>query len=363
MSLRPIQACLASLVVFMCAGCVEFQTDVPVERCVQGQPLKPLEPAVASRMAQCVAQAEAILAQSPADAFVALQGERLVMAWGDVHLPINTASVRKSVMRVLFGIAAERGLVDLDATLESIGVDDAKSPLLATERQATIRHLLQSRSGIYVEPLGEPPSWKMLRPERGEHQPGEAWFYNNWDFNALGTVFTVTTGLKLEQALDEFLAKPLGFESYCASHVTYQSGDQTEHAMYRFYMSAMDLARLGSLVLQDGQWMGRQLVSADWIAQSTRPVSQVRSLRPDSTYASYSYLWWIDDQGHVWAEGSGGQFIHIDRDADLVTVTRNNTGLSIPGRLWAPLGSPEDGITQAARDAHEALTRCLGGQP
>lgn len=343
-------------------GCIVLPTDVPLDRCDRGPPLDAAPAVARPEVEDCLAGVDALLAASPADAFVAVQGEQLVYAWGDVHLPSNTASVRKSVVSVLFGVAADRGLVDLDATLESLGVDDAASPLTAEERTATVRDLLQSRSGIYIEPLGEPESWAERRPARGTHAPGEAWFYNNWDFNALGTVFVQATGWSLEDAIAAWLADPMGFETYCPTHVTYQAGGETtEHPMYRIYMSAMDLARLGSLMLEGGRWRGEAVVSEAWVEESTRRVSDVRALVPDSPYASYGYLWWIDDEGDVWAEGSGGQYIHVDRAERLVTVTRNNTGSSIPGRLWYAAAQTEDGIAEAARDAHAEVAACLEG--
>jgi hypothetical protein len=54
-------------------------------------------------------------------------------------------------------------------------------------------------------------------------------------------------------------------------------------------------------------------------------------------------LWWVDaDTGRVWASGSGGQFLIIDRPNQLATVVRNNTGASIPGRLWYTMAQVED---------------------
>lgn len=86
------------------------------------------------------------------------------------------------------------------------------------------------------------------RPARGAHEPGSYWFYNNWDFNALGTVFERVAGMPLEQALSQWLAQPLGMQTFCPSHVTYQQASFTEHSMYRFYMSATDLGLIGALV-------------------------------------------------------------------------------------------------------------------
>lgn len=340
-------------------ACIPFDEYLPDTQCSHGPPL--LEDSSFSSTCRAAAIKE-IENNTVYDAVVVLRGNSVLVRWGEVDRPMNLASVRKSVISLLFGIAAEKGLVNLDATLEELGIDDAPQPLTAKERTATVRDLLASRSGIYLPPLGEAQSWASRRPARGAHDPGTFWFYNNWDFNALGTIFEKTTGIEIGRAISDWLAEPLGMQTFCPEHVTYQYEDFTEHPMWRVYMSTQDLARLGSLVLQNGQWNGKQIVPSAFITESTSEISDVREFIPDGIEDHYGLLWWIDnDTGRIWAAGSGGQFVIIDRQNNLVTIVRNNTGASIPGSLWYATAQEESEIQasgERAQAIHEEVLRC-----
>ncbi|MEO6363386.1 MAG: serine hydrolase, partial [Caldimonas sp.] len=120
------------------------------------------------------------------DAYVVVHRGAIVHAFGAIDKPMNLASVRKSVLSVLYGIEVDRGRIDLDKTVADLGLSD-KGGLSDGERTATLRQLLQSRSGIYHPAAYETGAMKAERPYRGSHAPGTFWYYNNWDFNALGT--------------------------------------------------------------------------------------------------------------------------------------------------------------------------------
>lgn len=80
-------------------------------------------------------------------------------------------------------------------------------------------------------------------------------------------------------------------------------------------LSAMDMAKLGQLYLNGGTWAGRQLVSADWVAESTRQHS-----RWEKENLSYGYLWWLADaDGQACAAmGDGGNVIYFNRQTNMV---------------------------------------------
>ena len=119
---------------------------------------------------------------------VIVQCGRLVYEWGDPTQKITTFSVRKSLISALYGIYSAEGKIDINETLEQAGIDDSPSPLTKDERQARIVDLLRARSGIYHAADFETDFQRKTRPARGSHAPGTFWFYNNWDFNALGTI-------------------------------------------------------------------------------------------------------------------------------------------------------------------------------
>lgn len=262
------------------------------------------------------------------DAFIAIKNDSILASWGEVDLPIMTHSARKSIMSVLYGIAIDKGYLKLNQTLAELGIDDAKAPLTATEKECTIRDLLMSRSGIYIEASGETQEMKDARPKRGQHKPSEFFYYNNWGFNVLGTIFEKQTKLSIGQAIEEWLAKPLGMKHFRESFVEYKQQDYTEHRQYIIYISAEDMARIGMMMANDGRWQGTQIVNENWVKESTTPYS--KDSGGNEPCDMYSYLWWNDTKNQsYWASGWGGQFMIIDKANKLVVVSQNDTGRSL----------------------------------
>jgi CubicO group peptidase (beta-lactamase class C family) len=267
------------------------------------------------------------------DAYLVIHRGVLVHAYGDIHKPMNLASIRKSVLSVLYGIQVDRGAIDLNQNLAALQITDKKG-LSDIERTATVRQLLQSRSGVYHEAAYETEHAKKQRPERGSHAPGTHWYYNNWDFNALGTIFQRRTGKTVFEALLTDLAQPLQFEDFrYPQDTSFRHERSSDHPAYLMYLSARDLARIGLLVSRNGRWRGRQIVSATWLRESTTPYSRVGG------GTGYGYMWWMPYAAFptwqqpggqlVLANGVGGQFMLMDRERDLVVVHRVDNS-----RLW-----------------------------
>jgi len=146
-----------------------------------------------------------------------VQGGRVVDQWGDVDKKIEVRSIRKSFLSALYGIHVSDGRIDLGKTMAEIGIDDLPPALTAAEKQATILDLLRARSGIYHEAARETPGMRAKRPARGSHPPGTFWYYNNWDFNVLGTIFEKLTGKGIFEDFAQQIAKPIGMEDYVVS--------------------------------------------------------------------------------------------------------------------------------------------------
>ncbi len=267
------------------------------------------------------------------DAYLVIHRGVLVHAYGDIGKPMNLASIRKSVLSVLYGIHVARGDIDLKQNLAELKITD-KGGLSDLERTATVRQLLQARSGVYHEAAYETANAKKRRPERGSHAPGTFWYYNNWDFNTLGTIFQRRTGQNVFEALYADLAKPLQFEDFrYPQHTRFKYERSSDHPAYLMDLSARDLARIGLLVSRDGKWNDRQIVSTAWLRESMTS----HSMAGGGT--GYGYMWWIPHVAFpswqqpgsqlVYADGVGGQFMLIDRKRDMVVVHRVNNS-----RLW-----------------------------
>ncbi len=266
---------------------------------------------------------DALLAAGGSTALLAVRDGRVVFERGHHAHRSSVASVRKSLIGVLYGIAIEAGEIDLDATLEDLGIDDL-SPLTPVEKQATIADLLKSRSGIYHPCVyGMEPG----RPARGSHAPGTFWYYNNWDFNALGTVYRQETGRTLAEAFQKFVAEPLEMQDFTAEDIFDVPGPESRHPVYKMRLSGRDLARVGQFFLKGGVWEQHRIVPEQWVRDSTMVWSDLGGGR------GYGYLWWIaeanapgDSLSTEWpifyASGAGGQYIIVIEALDLVVVHR-----------------------------------------
>jgi CubicO group peptidase (beta-lactamase class C family) len=254
----------------------------------------------------------------------------VVDAWGDITRNYLCHSVRKSLLSALYGIYAAEGEIDISKTLQELGIDDY-TPLTEAEKQATVADLLRARSGVYIPAAGEAPAMKAMRPERGSHAPGTFWYYNNWDFNALGTIFDQETGEEnIYQAFKTRIADPIGMQDYPIEDLQYYYEPYSMHPYYGFRMSARDLARFALLFLREGRWQGQQIIPADWVRESTATYSETG---PDS---GYGYMWWTGVKGGLfpnvevkehsyYASGWGGHEAIVLPYRKLVIVHRVNT--------------------------------------
>ncbi len=268
---------------------------------------------------------------------IALKDNEIIFEKGDTEKLINLHSARKSIMSLLIGIAKEKGLLKLDESLESLGIDESKTPLTKQEKTATIKDLLMARSGVYLQAEAEVQSAKDNRPKREQYKPGEFFFYNNFDFNVLGAILEQKTGKSIGEFMEEYLAKPLGMQDFSSSNVVYDSPwpipnkSLSDYPVYWIFMSARDLARVGSLVAQNGKYNNKQIISTQWLEESFIPYSKMSDYNIDKKpLDAYGYLWWLDtDKNLIWADGYGGQYMLIDPATDLVFVQRNFTGNSL----------------------------------
>ena len=253
-------------------------------------------------------------------ALMIIQHGRAIARWGDTSRKVNMASVRKSLLSALYGSAVAEGRIDLSATLAELGIDDTAPKLTAEEKSATVRDLLMSRSGIYHPAAHETADIKRKRPARGSHPPGSFWFYNNWDFNALGTIYRRQTGEDIFASFEKRIAGPIGMEDFSAKDGRYALENLSEHPAYPIRLSARDAARFGQLFLNDGKWGNRQVVPASWIRESTTAHSWAARIRQ-----GYGYMWWTlpeDSWGPnaFYASGYGGQIIAVVPSKALVVV-------------------------------------------
>jgi len=275
-------------------------------------------------------------------------------------------SASKSVTSLLVGIAIDRKLI--------AGVDEPVLkffPDYAAVKQPgwdaiTLRHLLTMSSGIqwdearaWTDPKNDEPhlvtepdplGYVLSRPIAAP--PDALWTYNGGGTELLGNIIERVSKLPLEAFAREVLFQPLGISD--VEWKSYKNGKIAAAAGVR--LRPRDAAKIGQLVLNRGQWNGRQIVSADWIAQSITPRFQAVGYFGSTQF--YGYQWWMGrslaggkEIKWVGAFGWGGQRIFIVPELDLVMMT-----------TAAQYGQPKEGLAAmdilsnivipSVRDAH-----------
>ena len=278
--------------------------------------------------------AELIRDESNTTGLVVVDRGRVVFRFGDIEELSYVASVRKSILAILYGDWVENGVIDLETTIGELGMDDIGG-LLSIEKTATIEHLITARSGVY-HPASYSGDDLDEAPARGSQEPGTYMLYSNWDFNAAGFVFEKLTRRDIYDELQSQLATPLQFEDWDRS-IQKKAGDLTvsQYAAYPIWVSTRDMARIGYLMLRGGEWRGRQVVSKDWVGRITSVVTPLEEMNPIDRrdgYLGYGYMWWIWDgpkavgpfEGAYTARGAWGQYITVFPKLDLVLAHKTN---------------------------------------
>jgi CubicO group peptidase (beta-lactamase class C family) len=126
-------------------------------------------PAAAGWSAEQLKSAEEWSGHMGSTAVIVIHHGAVVAEWGDTAAKTQLASVRKSLLSALIGIAVERKQISLNQPIGELGIDDNEPSLTAEEKTATVRELLQARSGIYHAALYKTPAMAARRPPRFSH--------------------------------------------------------------------------------------------------------------------------------------------------------------------------------------------------
>jgi uncharacterized protein (TIGR03437 family) len=252
----------------------------------------------------------------------------------------HVASISKSFLSALTGIAIEQGLAHLEDRWFDAFPEYATAPLDPRTTSLTIRHMLTMSPGLawtddtitswMLDSSGQYPDWlRFTLQQPFENPPGEAFHYNTGNTHLLSAFLTHRTGLATRDFAVLNLLAPLGITDFdwwrdCNWPHYYTGG-------WGMVLQARDVAKLGYLYLHDGLWEGRQIVPKAWVRASTAP--QIRSGPEADDF--YGYLWWLGNWRGFFipqASGHGGQRIWFSRELNLVAVTTadtaNDTGLS-----------------------------------
>ncbi len=242
-------------------------------------------------------------------------------------------SCTKSVTSLLLGIALDRHK-DVK-TDQSIFTFFPEYNSLKTEGREKIKlkHVLTMMAGFQWDDIPNEmwvvdDCFQYIFSRSLETKPGEKFIYNSGCSILLGGVINFLETKNTQVFADNFLFTPLGITEYIWE--THKDG--TLQCGSGLSLRPRDMAKIGLLVLNDGVWQNKQVVSKEWIRESTRPHVK------ESKYFDYGYQWWYRSRNNLqwWkkpksvspkehdlitALGAGGQFIMIIRDLNLVIVT------------------------------------------
>jgi CubicO group peptidase (beta-lactamase class C family) len=243
----------------------------------------------------------------------------------DLH---RLASVTKSVSSLLTGIAIDRKeIAGVDAPL--IDFFPHHEDLFKNEwKTVTLKHLLTMSIGTsWTEEEADRTHgtgdafFRELLSRSFSHTPGEQWQYVSANVNLLGGVIKKATGVHADEFAADHLFEPLGIKKW--------SWDYGMVDGYRLMDGSLslrprDMAKLGALITGHGRWKNKQIVSEEWIRESTSP----HAIPSENAPEKYGYLWWLfylpsnaGLQEAVIANGKGSQFIAVFPALDLVVVT------------------------------------------
>jgi len=236
---------------------------------------------------------------------------------------VASFSMAKSITSILIGCAIEDGLIKSTEEPITNYLPELKENGF---EEITIKDLLNMTSGIefnesYYNPFGQAASiyyGKNLKKEIGklklEYKPGTKFSYSSGDSQLLGLVLTsALKGKSISEYLEQKIWIPLGME-YNASWSLDNKNDGIEKTFCCLNARAIDFAKIGRLYLNKGNWNGTQIVSEEWVNESTKV---------DTTNGGVKYYqnqWWILKEGAFEAQGILGQFIYVNPDKNLIIV-------------------------------------------
>lgn len=243
--------------------------------------------------------------------FLIAQGESLLcedyLYWSDN--PVALRSITKSIAGLAVGLLFDQLLID--------GVDTRLSDFLPAIRYSdkqtiTLRHILTHSSGLdgcsprEIEQADS--ALELLLAASLSGVPGEKFEYSNLAVYFISALVESLTS----QTVDNYIAANIFSHLEIENYVWHRDPAGSSHCMAGLSLTARDLAKFGQLILNEGQWRGRQVLSREWMRSSTLQIQARDPIR--------GYLWWLkanDLKSQTEAKSSSGDFIrYVSSDGE-----------------------------------------------
>jgi CubicO group peptidase (beta-lactamase class C family) len=96
-------------------------------------------------------------------------------------------------------------------------------------------------------------------------EPGTDWYYGDGNPQIMSGIITRASGKTMRELADEFLFEPMGIKQYLWEN----HSDGLTFGGMGLWLKPRDMAKIGKLMLNGGNWEGRQLISNEWVSAST----------------------------------------------------------------------------------------------
>ena len=256
----------------------------------------------------------------------------------------HVMSVTKSIVSLLIGIAIDKGYIKsiYQKVLEFFPNYVVKRGE-KTIQEITIKHLLTMKAPYKYkyEPwvkICTSDDWGIAALDflGGRKGITNEFKYSTLGIHILTSIITITSGMKAVDFANKYLFEPIGV----SIHKNFLAETAEEHkeftisktpkdniwfcdpqgvgsAGYGLCFSASDMAKIGELCLNKGKYNDKQIVSSEWIEESTKGIHQCGE---EFRNMKYGYLWWIIDDNSYAAIGNSGNVIYVDNNKKIVVA-------------------------------------------
>ncbi len=261
------------------------------------------------------------------------QGQSRTQSLNGTHYLYSTT---KSFTSCMIGIAIDKGYLDnTSQTVLSLFPDMTFSHVDDRKERMTIDDLLTMRSGLPWDETSAPFSSpdndvyqvnfnssggvQFVLDQPMEANPGEYFHYNTGASHVLSGIVQEVTNMSTAEFADANLFSPLGIDTFYWPHDT----QGVTFGGFDLQLRPLDMAKFGFLFLNNGTWDGEQIVSSEWVQNTTTTVTMLDTIR------GYSRQWWtMPGYGVYNTAGLYGQYIFVAPEYDLVAVFTSGYGFN-----------------------------------
>ncbi|MCR5656203.1 MAG: beta-lactamase family protein [Butyrivibrio sp.] len=229
-----------------------------------------------------------------------------------------THSMCKSVTGMAIGFLVSEGKLSVNDKISDI-FGSSKSPLkILFSNNMTVEHLLTMTSSSPFNEAGTITGndWKKLFLDaQPKGTPGAEFEYNSMNSYMLSAIVTEITGENMLDYLRPRLFDPLGIK-----RVYWENCPQKiAKGGWGMYLRMEDMAKLGQLYLNLGEYNGKQILPKEWVKESTR--AHIETGQDASP--GYGYQMWTNSarEGAYTFNGMLGQNVYVFPDVDMMIIT------------------------------------------